>query len=459
MTTEESGRNETERIAPEAHVVIRPSQRQQGRRAASFYWVRGTYLAELIYVPWQGLRFAFRNGEGAPRIENNAYNGEVPPVAWMEDYARTAALRLPTGFEPYGTLAELAADVRTFVSRYFDCEPIFKSVATLYVFHTWIYERFHAVPYLRFLGPPSSGKTRATEVIGALCYHPLTFGGSVTPASMYRMIEAAGGTLLLDEADFRDSDISADVVKVLNCGYQQNLPVTRMEQNTAGEFVPRLYQVFGPKILNGRRRFTDDAVETRCLTYAPNTTSRADIPTQLPERFGQEAACLQRKLLQWRFDTLETAAPSDEYISTVSRRMNQIILPLVTVADMLGPERERYRSELLQFASQADSQSLAIRAESPEAAIVRALLRCVDYRSPPTCKDVAELAAMDDDQAIADEMKGFTPRRVSHIVRELGFPTRHTRGGSVVLLNIDRLRSLAARFGIDAPSAERTPEM
>jgi hypothetical protein len=138
--------------------------------------------------------------------------------------------------------------------------------------------------------------------------------------------------------------------------------------------------------------------------------------------------------------------------------MNQIILPLVTVTDMLGSERERYRSELLEFARQADSQNLAIRAESPEAAIVRALLRCFDQTSPPTCKEVAEIAAMDEDLAIAAEIRGFTPRRVSHIVRELGFPTRHTREGSVVLLDIGRLRSVAARFGIDAPTATRTPE-
>jgi hypothetical protein len=438
-------------------VLTRPSHVERGKGAAlSFFWSPGIYLAEIIYVPRRGLRFVVRH-QNSPLTVEEAAAGH-PPLAWVEDYTRSGSMRLPSAIAGYDTLDELSGRLRDFVHKYFDCDPLFESVATLYALHTWVYERFHAVPYLRFLGPAGSGKTRATEVIGALCYHPLVIAGSVTPAPMFRMIEASGGTVLIDEADYRDSDVGADIVKVLNCGYQKGLPVTRMEATVKGEFVPRQYVVFGPKIINGRQRFNDEATETRCLSYTPMTTNRDDIPVQLPEQFDQEARDLQNQLLHWRFRTLESIAPNAEHVSGISRRMNQIILPLLTVADMMGDARRAlYRADLLQFAKQADSQSLAIRAESHQAAIVRALLRCVSYTEPPTCKEIAGLAAMDDDETIAAEMKWITAKRVSHIVRELGFHTRHTREGSVVLLDTSRLQSLAVRFGVVIPATAEPP--
>ena len=116
------------------------------------------------------------------------------PVAWVKDYAAAGAIRLPTEATEYASLEELADQVRTFIHGYFDCDGAFESVAVLYVMHTWLYERFHSVPYIRFLGEPETGKTRGTEVIGALCYRSVSFAGSVTPAPMYRMIEDVGGT-------------------------------------------------------------------------------------------------------------------------------------------------------------------------------------------------------------------------------------------------------------------------
>jgi hypothetical protein len=101
---------------------------------------------------------------------------------------------------------------------------------------------------------------------------------------MFQLIEALGGTMLIDEADFQDSQIGTDIAKILNCGYQKNLPVTRMEKTDEG-YVPRLYEVFGPKIINGRRPFKDDATESRCLSHTPILTERADIPPQLPTGF------------------------------------------------------------------------------------------------------------------------------------------------------------------------------
>lgn len=177
----------------------------------------------------------------------------------------------------------MRATGRTRHRLYFDCSLEFRRTAVAYVLHTWIYECFHAVPYLRFLGISGAGKTRGTETIGALCYHPLMTAGAASPAVMFRQIEVLGGTMLMDEADFRESGVGSDIAKVLTCGYQQGLPFSRLEKQ--GEtYIPRTYDVFGPKIITGRSAFRDDAVEDRCLAYTPYKTKRKDIPVQLPLR-------------------------------------------------------------------------------------------------------------------------------------------------------------------------------
>ena len=106
--------------------------------------------------------------------------------------------------------------------------------------------------------------------------------GAATPASLYHLIENVGGTLLIDEADFADTNVGSEIAKILNSGYTRGKPVVRMENNTATRrWEPRAYEVFGPKILNGRMRFSDDATESRCLTSISRETDRSDIPVQL----------------------------------------------------------------------------------------------------------------------------------------------------------------------------------
>ena len=430
-------------------IQIRPNNHTGGQ--VSFIWRPSISLAELVYDSKRGLRFAVRDSGKVHYTKNVEGNSPLP---WLEPYARTRTLRLPTETAPYGSLDDLAANARDFIHRYFDCDPIYESVVTLFVLHTWVYERFDAVPYLRFLGPPSSGKSRGTQTIGALCYHPLVIAGSATAAAMFRQIEAVGGTVLIDEADYSDSQVGADIAKVLNCGYQQGFPVSRMEKTDDKQFVPRLYEVFGPKIINGRKRFKDDATESRCLPYTPTATARRDVPVQLPDSFKEEAAALQNQLLQWRFDTLDTIHPSAERVDGLGPRMNQIVLRLLTIADLFAKrQRDGYRSDLLQFARRVDQQAKDVGKESVEAAIVRVVSDFHQKGEEPICAEIAEAVKYAEAENIPNLDRWLTPRKVGQIVRDqLGFQTRHTDRGTAVSWPPMRLHSLEEKYGIKRPS-------
>src|SRR5262249_11271038 len=154
---------------------------------------------------------------------------------------------------------------------------------------------------LRFLGEPGTGKSRMLQVAGHLAYKGIFAGGATTSSPLFRLIEVYRGTLIVDEADYKSSASWVDIVKILNSGYMKGVPVLRSEK-VGDSYEPRPYDVFGPKIIGNRYRFSDWALETRCITLEMGEQSlRGDIPRQLPPEFYSEAQELRNKLLQWRF--------------------------------------------------------------------------------------------------------------------------------------------------------------
>jgi hypothetical protein len=412
---------------------------------------------------WSGKRSAAIRG-GSPRLKprqepivTTKTVDAFSPISWLEEYVKAGALRLPSEATPKVSLDDLAVKIRGFVHRYFDCTPLFESLAVLYVLHTWVYERFHAVPYLRFMGLPGSGKTRGTETIGALCYRPLVMAGSSTPAPMFRLIEAIGGTMLIDEADFRFSQIGSDIIKVLNCGYQQGLPVTRMEKNAQGEFVPRIYEVFGPKIINGRRPFQDDATESRCLGYSPHASDRTDIPTQLPSSFERDANEIRNLALGWRMENLDSFRTDPDHVPTLRGRSRQLAIPLLAIAAVMNSaESTRYRDDLIQFCSQREKQAEADRRETVEGKLVWSFISW-SGRTSPTCKDLIDDIIENDSGDDPNLQRWLTPKRASAILRSMGFETHHTKRGSEVSIEPGRLAGLCQRFGLNAHDSVNDP--
>lgn len=61
------------------------------------------------------------------------------------------------------------------------------------------------------------------------------------------------GTLILDEADLKASDMTNDIVKILNMGYSKGGSVLRMKGKDFSE--TRAFDVFSPKSLQLGRLF------------------------------------------------------------------------------------------------------------------------------------------------------------------------------------------------------------
>lgn len=268
--------------------------------------------------------------------EVRIHTGEtLTPYSPRNNLIAHGCVLLPSTPEHHGGKAELLADITAFLHRYVDLSPLFEQIAAHYVLLSWVHDAFNELPYLRLRGDYGTGKTRGLLAIGSLCYRPIFASGASTVSPIFHTLDRFGGTLILDEADFRFSDAASEIVKILNNGNMKGLPVLRTIQNREKEFNPCAFRVFGPKIIAMRGGYDDPALESRFITEDTGLRSMRDgIPISIPLTFGDEALKLRNRLLHYRFCHLfETRLNQEVALAKAEPRVNQIALPLLSLVD------------------------------------------------------------------------------------------------------------------------------
>lgn len=247
---------------------------------------------------------------------------------------------LPSDIEPHTSQVELLQEVRAFIHRYVDVSDAFEELVAHYVLLTWRYEDFNELPYLRVKGDYGTGKSRFLQTVGSISYKPIFASGASTVSPLFRILDAVRGTLVIDEGDFRFSDETAEVIKILNNGNARGFPVLRTEVTPSKEFNPRAFYVFGPKLVATRSRFRDTALESRCITEdLSHRKLRSDIPLNLPESFHSEALQLRNKLLDYRLTVKGREDHGLELSRSLPPRVAQILAPLSATMERQGARR------------------------------------------------------------------------------------------------------------------------
>ena len=201
------------------------------------------------FALWRGEKWTIE-----PAFDADPFRRWVP-YSPHNNLIKNEVVLLPSEPEEYGSEEELLAEIQDFIHRYLDVSPLFEKTASYYVLLSWVYDAFNELPYLRLRGAPGSGKTRFLLTVGGLCYKPIFASGASTVSPLFRILDAFRGTLIVDEGDFKLSDERAEIVKILNNGNARGFPVLRSEATRQGEFNPRAYHVFGPKIVATRGYF------------------------------------------------------------------------------------------------------------------------------------------------------------------------------------------------------------
>ena len=345
-------------------------------------------LIELVYDHNdERTRFAVSK-DGAWRFADRYIDTgrELVPYSATNNLVKHGVILFPSEPIEYGSHEELVNDIQSFMHRYVTVTPRFERIASYYVLLSWLYDSFNELPYLRVRGDYGSGKTRFLLIAGSLCYKPVFASGTATVSPIFHILDTFGGTLIVDEADFRLSDEKADMVKILNNGNMQGFPVLRTEVSRTGEFNPRAFQVFGPKLVATRGRYNDRALESRFITEDMDDAPALpdDMPRNLLSTYKDDALRLRNKLLLFRFRNFGKKAISKGVIDrTIEPRLNQIFSPLLSVI-----EDEHTQEELSRIARQYNADMMAERGMDTEAHVLSVIRDLLTRLNTVSIKDI-----------------------------------------------------------------------
>jgi hypothetical protein len=216
------------------------------------------------------------------------------------EYIALKRLPWPTEYLPKDESEEqLFNEIRQFFLDHLDIanESLY-DVYSCFVMASWRLEDFTVVPYLFFLGPMSSGKTRALECFHRLCYRSI-MATSMSAASLFRALEAWHPTLLLDETEIYNRENMVEVLALLNSGYRKGQFAIRVEKVEQGSLQIAMFDTFGFKVLAGTEELAA-TLQSRCIITSMSKAVR-QVRLFVDEEKAQE---LRDKLLMYRFKKL-----------------------------------------------------------------------------------------------------------------------------------------------------------
>ena len=265
-------------------------------------------------------------------------------------------LELPTiepWLEPING-ADLLNDICNAVKRYLVLPEGSAEVLALWAIHTHALECFEHSPRLAITSPEKQcGKTTTLDVLGELVARPLPTSNATT-AAIFRTIEIAKPTLLIDEADtfLGEND---GLRGVLNSGHRRGGQILR----TVGEdHEPRQFATWAPAAIAMIGRLPD-TLEDRSVSIA----LRRRRPTERVQQFRsdrvQDLKQLARKTARWCDDNRQSLTASDPNTETLASRAADNWRPLFAIADLAGgrwPERARAVAEAAETAKQDQSK-------------------------------------------------------------------------------------------------------
>ncbi len=300
------------------------------------------HLLGLEYEPETDRTFLavkYPDGHVEDHVERVVIQGKPYRPIQPNTILRKRMILLPTQLTELKTEKELLFAIKAHNRKYVDMgtDATFEQLITIYPFYTYLAGQFRTVPYLRMLGDYGTGKSRVLKTIGPLCYQAIMTNAGSSAASLFRILDIyLESTLVLDEADFGDSDEASMIGKILNGGNEKGSAILRTAKDADGNFDPTAYEVFGPKILGMRKNFQDQAIESRCLTKMMLPIQpRPEIPLDLPpiEEYERECVGIRNALFTYRMHHLQRDCQVD--LKSVDRNMDartaQVTLSLLTV--------------------------------------------------------------------------------------------------------------------------------
>jgi hypothetical protein len=240
--------------------------------------------------------------------------------------------------------------------RYLEMAPHQFVAVSLWIAHTFVYQRFTVTPRLMVTSPVRGcGKTTLLDLLEAMCVHPLK-SDSITAASIYHAVDREHPTLLIDEADNLGLAFNGALRAVLNSGHRRGGKVTRYHGGQA-----RSLSTFAPVAVAAIGMLPLPVMHRSIVIHMARRDGRRKL-TRLDKDDADTRADLNiayRMMLRWAKDA-EIASDPPMPASLRDRQADNW-RPLIAVADAFGADwAMRARDAAVSWTSQHQDEDAAV---------------------------------------------------------------------------------------------------
>jgi hypothetical protein len=252
---------------------------------------------------------------------------------------------------------------------------------SIYTMLTYFFVLFDTVPYLKFEGIRGSGKSKAGTIFSFLSFNSL-MAADLTPAAIFRTVEAERSTLIMDEAEgMKNTDEKfMELLPILNSGWQKTGSTVRVEGNT-GKRKPISYSTYSPKVICAINPIFETLRDRSYLITLIKTLdeSKANLNVREKDPVWREIRdSLYLLLLTHYGEVLELAESNDieNDLKLIGRDWDKA-KPIVTLAKFVskyaGENGEEIRKAIIDFLKQQVQEEEEMAADSFEAVLISVL--------------------------------------------------------------------------------------
>lgn len=322
---------------------------------------------------------------------------------------------------------ELFNEIAITIKRFIVCQNETVTAATLWAAMTWFIDVIQVAPLAVITAPEKRcGKSQMLFLLSRLVNRPLA-ASNISPAALFRTIDAWEPTLLIDEVDtfMRENE---ELRGLINCGHTRESAYTI---RIVGEnYVPKRFFIWGAKALAGIGKLPETIMD-RSITLELRRKKPEETVERLRHADPENFRTLAKKLSRFAQDYSEKIKLAKPYLpETLNDRAQDNWEPLFAIAEIAG-------EEWLQLARDA-ALRISSDSEQSESLSVQLLYDIQEIYEPQridrfTTSELIALLCKDDEKPWATYNRGkpISPRQIASRLKEFGIISGTVRIGAI----------------------------
>lgn len=328
--------------------------------------------------------------------------------------------------------------------------------ATLWAALTWFTEYATVLPLAVITAPEKGcGKSTLLQALAKLSPRPL-YASNITPAALFRAVEAWRPTLLIDEADTFARD-NEELRGVLNAGHTRDTARVVRVVEVGGELQPRVFSVWGAKALAGIGGL-QDTVMSRAVILTMRRKLSGEKAENLRHADHEAFHAIKRQFARWSDDMGELFSETRPELAGLNNRAADNWEPLLALADLAGGD----------WPKQARQAALKLTGSEEEApSLNEELLKDIQaaFENRHTDKlwtaDLLEALYADEEAPWLTYNRGkpFTARQLSKRLADFGIKPKSIRSGPMTKkgYELEQFGDAFARYLLETGNLSGTP--